>query len=336
MSDRPEAPNARRGVVLGAGGTLGAAWMIARMHAIEQRTGVDLRGAELIVGSSAGSVLAAMLASGISVADMLAHQRGELDATHPLARSGFDYDTTVGGALPERPPIRIGSTGLLREVARHPRRLGVMTALAAAVPAGRGSLAGLSTALGATLEAVRADRDAPSDDSASAAPSADWPPALRIVAIDYRDGTRVAFGSPDAPRGSVVDAVVASCSIPGWFAPTLVDGRPYIDAGFRQATSADLAAGVGLTEVYVLAPLASIGAESPPVTKFARLERRWRHYLTRTLTHEVNALRAEGLEPVVITPTADERAAMGANLMDPRRRVRVLEATLRTGLSKAG
>lgn len=326
---------ARRGVVLGAGGTLGAAWMIARLHMIEQESGTDLRDAELIIGSSAGSVLAAMLASGISVSQMLAHQRGEIDASNPLARSGFDYDTTVGGALPERPPIRIGSTGLLREYARHPRKLGLMTALAAALPAGRGSLAGLSVSMGAALAAARADQvEAPEAHDCVGADR--WPIALRVAAIDYRNGDRVSFGATGAPRPPIMEAVIASCSIPGWFAPTLIDGRPYIDAGFRQATSADLAAGANLTEVYVLAPLASIGPDTPSVSKFGRLERRWRHYLTKTLAAEVAVLRADGLAPVVITPSVEERLAMGANLMDPRRRVRVLETTLRTGLSKAG
>jgi NTE family protein len=167
-------------------------------------------------------------------------------------------------------------------------------------------------------------------------PDDGWPPALRIAAVNYLTGERVIFGSPDAPSAGVVDAVVASCSIPGWFPPTLIGGQPYVDAGFRQATSADIAAGAGLKTVYVLAPLASVGEEAPPATRFARLERRWRRYLTRTLEREVDALRADGIDPVVITPTPEERAAMGANLMDPRRRTRVLEIALRASAGTAG
>jgi NTE family protein len=310
------------GVVLGAGGNLGAAWMIARLYAIEQAAGVDLRTADLVVGSSAGSVLAAMITSGVSVSQLLAHQQGDADDTNPLTRSGFDYDTSVGGALPERPPLRLGSARLLRQVARHPRRHGFMTALAAAAPPGRGSLAGLTAALQSSLAA--AARDGSGVDSQA------WPPPLRIASINYLTGERVIFGAVGAPRASVVDAVLASCSIPGWFPPTLIDGQPYVDAGFRQATSADVAAGCGLRTVYVLAPLASVGPEPPPPTRLARLERRWRRYLTRTLDREVAALREDGIEPIVVTPTAEERAAMGANLMDPRRRTRVLEIALRT------
>jgi NTE family protein len=128
----------RVGLVLGAGGMLGATWMIARLHQLEASTGYDVRGAELVVGSSAGSVLAAALTSGVSVRELLEHVRGEAAAGSPLARSGFDYDSSLGAALPERPPLRIGSATLLRRAARHPRQLGVWTALAAAAPPGRG------------------------------------------------------------------------------------------------------------------------------------------------------------------------------------------------------
>jgi NTE family protein len=157
-----------------------------------------------------------------------------------------------------------------------------------------------------------------------------WPehPQLRVTALDYRTGERVAFGAPEAPHASVVDAVIASCSIPGWFAPAVLNGRPYIDAGFRQATSADLAAGLGLDEVLVLSPLASYVKELTSASRFARVERRWRRHLTAVLEREVERLITEGIHVTVVTPTATERVAMGGNLMDHRRRVRVLDTAL--------
>lgn len=311
-----DGPQSRRGIVLGAGGTLGAAWMVARLAALEREHGFDARDVELLMGSSAGSVIASLLASGVSVGELLDHQRGNAAPENPLAAVGFDYDTTVGGALPERPPLRIGSTRLLGQVVRHPRRLGALTALAAALPPGRGSLAGLHAAV-----------DRAAGDSA-------WPRSLRVVALDYRTGARVVFGSADAPRAAVADAVVASCSIPGWFAPTDIGGRSYIDAGFRFVTSADAAGGRGLDEVFVLAPLASFLDEpvrfsGAGAQRWVRIERRWRRYLARRLRTEVVALEHEGMRPVVLTPDAEERAAMGTNLMDHRRREAVLKAALR-------
>jgi len=63
-------------VVLGAGGVLGASWTIGALQAITEVEGFDPHDADVLVGTSAGSVLAALLGSGLTVADLLAHQRG--------------------------------------------------------------------------------------------------------------------------------------------------------------------------------------------------------------------------------------------------------------------
>ena len=83
------------------------------------------------------------------------------------------------------------------------------------------------------------------------------------MAVDYESGRRVAFGRPGSPAVSLPDAVVASCSIPGWYEPKVINGRRYIDGGVRSSTSLDLLARVDLDEVYVLAPMASYDTDSP-------------------------------------------------------------------------
>ena len=57
----------RRGLVLGGGGVLGASWMIGAMSALSTALDWDPRDAEVIVGTSAGSVLAALLGSGVGI-----------------------------------------------------------------------------------------------------------------------------------------------------------------------------------------------------------------------------------------------------------------------------
>ena len=76
--------------------------------------------------------------------------------------------------------------------------------------------------------------------------------------MDYDTGRRVAFGREGAPVAALDEAVTASCAIPGWYAPVLVDGRRYVDGGTLSTTSADLLAREGLDEVYVLAPMAVV------------------------------------------------------------------------------
>jgi NTE family protein len=140
----------------------------------------------------------------------------------------------------------------------------------------------------------------------------------------------VFFGRPGAPRATLADAVVASCSIPGWYEPAVIGGRRYVDGGVRSPTSLRSLARAGVDEVFVLAPLASVVAGRLPLQPLERLERRLRALITMALLREVRALRAAGIGVTVLTPGPEDLAVMGANLMDPRRRRAVLETSLRT------
>jgi NTE family protein len=125
---------------------------------------------------------------------------------------------------------------------------------------------------------------------------------------------------------------LASCSIPGWFAPQVIDGHRYVDGGVASSTSLGLLARPGappLDEVYVLAPLAN-HAYDRPRDPLAGVERRVRRLLTRWLDAEVRAVRAAGVRVTVLTPGSADLAAMGGNLMNPRRRTHVLEVALQT------
>ena len=66
----------RRALVLGAGGVLGAAWSIGALNALVDIEGFDPREADVIVGTSAGSVLAALLGAGLTPRELADHQRG--------------------------------------------------------------------------------------------------------------------------------------------------------------------------------------------------------------------------------------------------------------------
>jgi NTE family protein len=324
MGDRP-----RRGLVLGGGGTLGAAWMIGAMAALDEELGFDPRTAELIVGTSAGSTLAALLGAGASPRDLWLHQQAEPIPDGPLAGRVFDYDNAAGGALPPRPQRGIGSPRLIARSFRHPRRYSGMTVLSAFMPPGRGSLGDV----GRMVEEV--------------IPTGAWSPhpGVRVVAMDYDSGERVVFGEPGAPRVGLAEAVVASCSIPGWFPPTVIGERRYIDGGAYSNTSLDLLAADGLSggqaldEVYVLAPSAARGYDRPSGL-VGRLERGFRHHVTRQMLLEARQVRQSGSRVIILCPGQDDLEAFGANLMDPARRARVLATSLRTtteflGLARA-
>ena len=94
----------------------------------------------------------------------------------------------------------------------------------------------------------------------------------------------------------------------------------YIDGGVRSPTSLGVLARSGLDEVYVLAPMASVnpGRGARP------------HERVEALLRDTRVLRSAGIRVTLLTPGPEDLAVMGLNLMDPRRRLAVLETSLRT------
>ncbi|WP_063773320.1 patatin-like phospholipase family protein [Streptacidiphilus jiangxiensis] len=303
----------RRGLVLGAGGSLGAAWTIGALCALQEATGWDPRTADVILGTSAGSLVGSMLGIGVSAADLRDHQRGVEPAGGPMRGVRVDYDTWVGGALPRMPRPGIGSLRLLRNLAGHPQRMPFTTVLAAAAPPGRGSLSGVRDLY----------RQLHLDDG--------WPPnpALRVVAVDLDTGMRVPFGTPGAPTTDLASAVTASCALPAWFEPVRIDGRRYVDGCAWSDTNLDLLAGEQLDEVYVLAPTCARETDHPRSVP-ARVERALRRISTNHLLREAGQVRETGVRVHVLVPGPEDLVAMGANLMAPQQRLTVLETSLRT------
>ncbi|RKS72588.1 NTE family protein [Motilibacter peucedani] len=305
----------RRALVLGAGGVLGAAWMTGALCALEQVCGVRPAEAEVLLGTSAGSVLTAMLAAGLTPEHLRDHQRG-LPLPPGLGAEGagitWDHETGTGGWLPTRPAPPPASPVLLAAALRQPGSVPWLTTLWAAMPRGRGDLGELRRAVD---DAVGVGRWAPR-------------PGVQVVATDFRTGRRVALDGTD-PACSLSEAVAASCAAPIWYSPQRVGGETFVDGGVSSVTSADLLAGRGLDEAYVLAPLAATRPDRP-VERAARLERRWRRRTTRRVLAEVRLLAASGTRVVLVTPGPEDLAAMGANLMDPRRRTAVMETALHT------
>lgn len=299
----------RRGLVLGAGGVLGAAWTIGALDAVQDVYGWDPREADVLVGTSAGSVLAASLGCGIAVDALLHHQQGLVVEGDPR----IEYDHGSSGALPPLPLPFVGSPRGMISSALHPFRTTPMMALSTVLPLGRGSI----EPVGQLVDGI--------------VPRGQWAhhPRTWVVAMDYDSGRRVAFGREGAPGAPLRDAVMASCSIPGWYAPVRVGGRRYVDGGACSPTSLDLLARERLDEVVVLSPMTSTQYDDPSSVA-ARIERRFRRLVTKRLLGEVEKVTGTGTRVTLLGPGPADLAGIGANLMDPRRREQVLETSLRT------
>ncbi|MFC4502638.1 MULTISPECIES: patatin-like phospholipase family protein [Streptomyces] len=295
-----------RGLVLGCGGTLGAAWTTGALHSLRQALDWDPREAAVLVGTSAGAELAALLGAGIGVDTLLAAQLAESDAPPELAR----HFAAPPRGIPPRPAAFPGSPGLARRALR--REIPALAGLSGALPQGRGDARRL-TALADWL-----------------APGGRWVshPATWLVATDFDTGRRTVFGHPDTPEAALRDALRASWAVPGWFPPVRIGGRRYADGGILSTASADLLVPAGLDEVYVLAPMSS--STPAPRTGLGRAEALLRRAMTRTLDAECAALRAAGTRVVRIEPTATDLKVMGGNAMAAGRRLAVLETALRT------
>ena len=287
---------------------LGAAWTTGALDALQREYGWDPREAEVLIGTSAGSVLAASLGCGVGVDELLDTQRG-------VAGSRVQYDHDASPALPPLPRPGIGSPrGAVRAVL-NPLRTTPMMALSTVLPQGRGSI----EPVGQLVDAVVCD-------GGWAAHPRTW-----VVAMDYDSGRRVVFGRDGAPPARLREAVMASCSIPGWYAPVRIGGRRYVDGGACSPTSLDLVARLPLDEVVVLSPMTSLEYDAP-TTVAGKLERRFRRLITKRLIGEVKKVAATGTRVTLLGPGAEDLAAIGANLMDPRRREHVLDTALRTSV----
>lgn len=308
----------RIALVLGAGGVLGSAWMVGALAALQERLDHPLGEVDLVLGTSAGAVLGAALRCGVSVEELIDHQSGRPVDRLPAMRT---LERESGDGLPPVPLPWVGSPRLLLHAALRPFRINPVVAASALLPVGRAHMGSLVRLVDALQGRLGVTEDG-------------WVPGapLWVVAVDYDTGRRTVFGRAGGPPSSVAEAVLASCAIPGWFTPRIVHGHRYVDGGVASSTSVGLLARESappLDEVYVLAPLAS-HAYDLPLGPLSAAERAVRRLITHWLDGEVARVRAAGPRVTVLTPGPADLRAMGGNLMNPRRRLAVLERSLET------
>ncbi|MGY1737563.1 patatin-like phospholipase family protein [Geodermatophilus sp. SYSU D00684] len=266
-----------RALVLGGGGIAGIAWEIGLLSGLAD-AGVDVRDADLVVGTSAGSIVGTLLRTGHDLEELYAAQLGPVPATERAVEfDGAAFLASFAAAL-------AGATG--EQDARA--RIGGLALRAQTMPESE-----RRAVIGARIG------------------SPEWPAQrLVVTAVDTADGE---FLAVDRDTGfPLLDAVAASCAVPGVYPPITIGERRFMDGGMRSATNADLAA--GCATVLVVAPMAGI-AGSP---------------LGPSLDDELAALRREGKACLVL---ADEDAvrAFGTNPLDPATR----EPCARAGRAQA-
>lgn len=281
----------RVGLVLGAGGPVGHAFHAGVLRALQRGLGWDARRAELIVGTSAGAQVGALMRAGMDGEDLAARVCGEplRDRAREVVRHWVrPCHRTPDANLPRRHLPAV--PGLILDALRRPARFGLGRLFAALLPEGRVRLdaqaAGLRRLFGHS-----------------------WPErGLWLTSMHLESGDRVAFGAPGAPAIDVGTAVACSGAVPGVHVPVQWGGQRYVDGGMHSLTHLDLLEGVRLDLVVVLSPL----------SMFAPLR--------ALLRREIN--RLERAVPVLaFEPRAAALRAMGYNPMDTERAAQVARAS---------
>jgi NTE family protein len=158
---------------------------------------------------------------------------------------------------------------------------------------------------------------------------------LRITAVNRATGRRVVFGRPSHPQASVGAAVAASCSVPWLFSPVRIAGVEYVDGGVWSPTNLDAAPAGRGSQVLCLNPTGALG-RSGARGGVSRLMSAARLTSRSLMAVEAGALRRRGASVTIVSPDAASAAEMGWNLMSSEPSGRVLEAAYRQGRRLAG
>ncbi|HEX5406664.1 MAG TPA: patatin-like phospholipase family protein, partial [Pseudonocardiaceae bacterium] len=254
-----------RALVLGGGGVAGIAWETGILAGLAE-SGVDVLDADLLIGTSAGSMVAAQVASGGRLEQLLARQIEPAQQTTEL---------TPTQDIPAMMTRFVEVLSAAGDPADLRRRMGELALSTETVP-----------------------EEARREVMLARLPVHEWPQrAVRITAVDTATGDLVVF---DRESGvSLVDAVGASCAVPGVWPPVTINGARYMDGGMRSTENADLAA--GYDKVLVLQVL-----RMPEGSPWAGV-----------LADQVAQLREAGSAVHVLTADDASTAAFSTNPLDP-------------------
>lgn len=268
----------KRALVLGGGGVTGVAWEIGLLYGLAER-GIDLTGADLFVGTSAGSVVAAQLTEGNPLADLYAH---ELADTTGDTSAAIGTRVLLGFVLAALWP---------GDRAKGRARLGRAALRARTIPESQRR----------TAVAARVRRD-------------DWPAArLLVPAVDALTGEVQVF---DRDSGvSLIDAVAASCAVPLVWPPMTVAGRRYVDGGVRSVANVDLAR--GYDRVVVIAPIVAAARRTDrPAAQARALGPGVRTAVVSPTDAALTAIGRNPLDPARRAPAAEAGRAQAAEVAE--------------------
>ncbi len=289
-------------MVLGGGGSVGAAYIVGALSGLVEASGLDLNAADVIIGTSAGAIIAADLRLGRTVEQIS-------DLLQPPATVGVHPHDIIPAWRSQVDFVRrsVGSAWVMARTALPmPMRM---------PPPSRT----LQRLFPGSMMAI-ADGEWAAQRFANA-----WPErALWLVAWNLDDSRRMVLhrdGGNAGHRATLRQAVVASSAVPGVFSPVRVGRRRMVDGGVMSANNLDLAARTSSQVVIAVAPMGFDPRRPPGYVRSIT-----RGAFNTQLTAEGAAVRATGKAVLLLRPTGDELRHHGVNALSRRHIREVMEA----------
>ena len=281
-----------RALVLGGGGPVGIAWEAGLLAGLAEG-GVDAAAADFITGTSAGSVVGALVAMGRPPGDIAAPIIAEADRPRPIPQQVAEDRPGAPNMMVLMQKMQEVAAGV-RDPEEVRREIGAFSLGARTVDE--------ETFIGGFGRQLAEAKDG------------EWPGhAYACTAVDCETGEFVVWNA--AAKVPLSRAVASSCSVPGVFPAITINGRKYMDGGMRSATNADLAKDYDKALVVAV----RMGSGELGERMMAPLER------------ELKVIRDAGGAVELIVPDEACMKAFGANLMNPRNRPPAAKAGLEQG-----
>lgn len=289
-----------RALVLGGGGPVGVAWESGLAVGLAQ-AGVAVGDADLIVGTSAGSVVGAQIALGRDLDEQVERYR----AADARRESEPAADAP---AAPTDPPAE-----------QMQKLMGLMTSALTddSDPEHARMLIGKFALEAETIPEARFIETFRHLDGEA------WPRRYACTAVDAETGAFIVWDGGN--QAELPRAVASSCAVPGIFPPITIDGRRYIDGGMRSVTNADLAEGNDRVLIVSLMGASRLG--STPDARMQRYQQR--------MEHELMVLTDAGGIVELLAPDNEAADVLGVNLMDPSQALPAAETGIRQGREAA-
>ena len=289
----------RFGLVLGAGGVVGMSYHAGVLRALREEGGLDPSAADLVIGTSAGSVVGALLRTGWTVDDLWQLSLEE----HPMLAE-------VDEAERERRKRSMLTPRVERPDAMARRFVG--SAYIAARSMTRVPMPRIPGVVARAFPGGVFDGRETRERIGEVVPER-WPASpLWLVAVDITSGQRVVLGRSGGPNVPLSTSVLASCAIPAVFPPVKVGRQVLVDGGAHSSTHLDLAARDGCDLIIGVVPMAFDPASAPSAVR--QLVRR---QATRDVAREARFARRRGATVLLVRPDARELAIHGTDMLRP-------------------